>query len=76
MRKILLWMLLQALVCANDVRGFSLSELISDLHPLSISTSDTAQQFEGWGTSLAWFAEYVGSLAGDNMTLLSKTWIT
>ena len=68
MRKHLISLLLQALIFVNDVSGFSLSELISDLHPLSISTSDTAQQFEGWGTSLAWFAEYVGGLAGDDMT--------
>ena len=65
MRRILIWLMLQAVI---DVSGFSLSELISDLHPLSISTGDTAQQFEGWGTSLAWFAEYVGGLAGDDMT--------
>ena len=65
MRKLLIWLLL---IVVDDVSGFSLSELISDLHPLSISTSDPAQQFEGWGTSLAWFAEYVGGLAGDDMT--------
>ena len=70
MRKCAVWLLLQTLLVVNDVSGFSLSELISDLHPLSISTSDTAQQFEGWGTSLAWFAEYVGGLAGNDMSRL------
>ena len=70
MRKLAVWLLLQALIVVSDVNGFSLSELISVLHPLSISTSNSAQQFEGWGTSLAWFAEYVGGLAGDDMTRL------
>ena len=54
----------QAILIMGSVSGFSLSELISKIHPLSISTSDTAQQFQGWGTSLAWFGEYVGSLEG------------
>lgn len=50
----------------NQASGFSLSNLFSALSDpsLSISTSDSAQQFEGWGTSLAWFGEYVGSLEG------------
>ncbi|KAL0045131.1 hypothetical protein WJX82_009312 [Trebouxia sp. C0006] len=62
MRTCLGWALVQALVCAVGVSGFSLSDLISDLVPLKITTGSTAQNFEGWGTSLAWFAEYVGCL--------------
>lgn len=56
------WALVQALVCAVGVSGFSLSDLISDVVPLKIATDNTAQKFEGWGTSLAWFAEYIGCL--------------
>ncbi|DBA70019.1 TPA: hypothetical protein ACH3X2_012319 [Trebouxia sp. C0005] len=62
MRTCLRWALVQVLVCAVGVSGFSLSDLISDLVPLKISTGSTAQNFEGWGTSLAWFAEYIGCL--------------
>ena len=58
------WALVQALVCAVGVSGFSLSDLISDVVPLKIATDNTAQKFEGWGTSLAWFAEYIGCLEG------------
>lgn len=70
MLKRLLWLpLLQILLVVSDVSGFSLSEFVSEvLPPLSISSSDTAQQFEGWGTSLAWFAEYVGCLSGTITT--------
>lgn len=70
MLKRLLWLpLLQVLLVVSVVSGFSLSEFVSEvLPPLSISISDTAQQFEGWGTSLAWFAEYVGSLSGTITT--------
>ena len=64
MRTCLGWALVQALVCAVGVSGFSLSDLISDLVPLKITTGSTAQNFEGWGTSLAWFAEYIGCLEG------------
>lgn len=32
--------------------------------PLPISMDNKAQLFEGWGTSLAWFGEYVGMLEG------------
>lgn len=64
MRTCLGWALVQALVCAVGVSGFSLSDLISDLVPLKITTGSTAQTFEGWGTSLAWFAEYIGCLEG------------
>lgn len=49
---------------ARVCSGFSLSDLISDLVPLKITTGSTAQEFEGWGTSLAWFAEYIGCLEG------------
>lgn len=64
MRACLGWAFVQALVCAVGVSGFSLSDLISDLVPLKITTGSTAQEFEGWGTSLAWFAEYIGCLEG------------
>ena len=65
MMKRILWLpLLQAMLVVSVASGFSLSELVSRVLPLSISTSATAQQFEGWETSLAWFAEYVGGLAG------------
>lgn len=58
------------MLIVSDVNSFSLSELISGIHPLSISISDTAQNFQGWGTSLAWFAEYVGGLAGDTSAVV------
>lgn len=58
------WLLLQFCLVVSGVSGFSLSGLISQFHSLSISTSNTAQQLEGWGTSLSWFGEYVGSLEG------------
>ena len=60
------WLLLHLSLLTNQASAFSLSNLFSALSDpsLSISTSDSAQQFEGWGTSLAWFGEYVGSLEG------------
>ncbi|KAL3131225.1 hypothetical protein ABBQ38_000523 [Trebouxia sp. C0009 RCD-2024] len=73
MLKRLLWLpLLQVLLVVSVVSGFSLSEFVSEvLPPLSISISDTAQQFEGWGTSLAWFAEYVGSLSASQQDMVA-----
>ena len=50
---------------ASVANGFSLSSFFRALSPpLPISSSNTAQPFDGWGTSLAWFGEYVGSLEG------------
>ena len=57
--------LLYLIVFGSKVSGFSLSNLISQVIPLKISTGKTAQDFQGWGTSLAWFGEYVGNLEGD-----------
>ena len=69
MRKQSVWVALtETVLIVNVVSGLSLSDLISDLDPLSISISNTAQAFEGWGTSLAWFAEYVGCLEGMSGT--------
>ena len=66
---LLLSALVQSLVVLPSVGGFSLSNLVSEIVPLSISTSNTAQEFDGWGTSLAWFAEYVGNLEGSTAAL-------
>lgn len=54
----------QVLIGQQCASGFSLSNFFSALtgQPLLISTTNTAQAFDGWGTSLAWFGEYVGSL--------------
>lgn len=48
----------QTVILVNNVAEVSVSA------PLSINVNDTAQRFEGWGTSLAWFGEYVGGLEG------------
>lgn len=64
---LLLSALVESLVVLPHVGGFSLSNLASEIVPLSISTSNTAQEFDGWGTSLAWFAEYVGDLEGSRL---------
>ena len=65
--------MLQRVVCTafllHYVNAFSLSnplsklsDLVSDITALSVNADNTAQDFDGWGTSLAWFAEYVGGL--------------
>lgn len=67
MRRQLAWAVARTLFITVGVSGLSLSNVISgisDLVPLTISTTNSAQEFEGWGTSLAWFAEYVGCLEG------------
>ena len=48
----------QTVIIVNNVQETTIAG------PLPISMEHTAQFFEGWGTSLAWFAEYVGSLEG------------
>lgn len=51
----------QTVILVNNVADVSVSA------PLSISVTDTAQSFEGWGTSLAWFGQYVGGLEGVHL---------
>lgn len=48
----------QTVIIVNDVQETTVAG------PLPISMDNPAQIFEGWGTSLAWFAEYVGMLEG------------
>lgn len=48
----------QTAIIVNDVQVTTVAG------PLPISIDNAAQSFEGWGTSLAWFAEYVGCLEG------------
>ena len=48
----------QTVILVNNVAEVSVSA------PMSISVNNTGQSFEGWGTSLAWFGEYVGGLEG------------
>ncbi len=48
----------QTVIIVNDVQETTV------VGPLPISMDNPAQNFEGWGTSLAWFAEYVGMLEG------------
>lgn len=50
----------QTVILVNNVAEVSIPA------PLSISVNDTAQSFEGWGTSLAWFGQYVGGLDGKD----------
>lgn len=49
----------QTVIIVNDVQETTVAG------PLPISIGNAAQTFEGWGTSLAWFAEYVGCLEGN-----------
>lgn len=56
----------QTVIIVNDVQETTIAG------PLPISIDNTAQAFEGWGTSLAWFGEYVGSLEGTYIT--SHSW--
>lgn len=49
----------QTVIIVNDV-----TEMTVPTGTMLISYQNTAQTFEGWGTSLAWFAEYVGMLEG------------
>ena len=55
----------QTVIIVNDVQETTVAG------PLPISIDNTAQSFEGWGTSLAWFGEYVGSLEGVYCAILS-----
>lgn len=48
----------QTVIIVNDVQETTIAG------PLPISVDNTAQNFEGWGTSLAWFGDYVGTLEG------------
>ena len=48
----------QTVIIVNDVQETTVAG------PLPISINNAAQTFEGWGTSLAWFGEYVGMLEG------------
>lgn len=48
----------QTMIIVNNVADISVSV------PVAINVNSTAQNFEGWGTSLAWFGEYVGGLEG------------
>ena len=48
----------QTVIIVNDVSETTVAG------PTPINFQNTAQQFEGWGTSLAWFGEYVGMLEG------------
>ena len=48
----------QTVIIVNDVQETTVAG------PLPISINNKAQTFEGWGTSLAWFGEYVGYLDG------------
>ena len=50
----------QTMIIVNNVADISVSV------PMAINVNSTAQNFEGWGTSLAWFGEYVGGLEGVN----------
>lgn len=61
--------LAQLLAVQHCADGFSLSNLFSALtgQPLTISTTNAAQNFEGWGTSLAWCGEYLGSLESESV---------
>ena len=49
----------QTVIIVNDV-----TEMTVPTGTMSITYQNTAQTFEGWGTSLAWFGEYVGMLEG------------
>ena len=49
----------QTVIIVNDV-----TEMTVTTGTMSINYQNTAQSFEGWGTSLAWFGEYVGMLEG------------
>ena len=49
----------QTVIIVNDV-----TEMTVATGTMPISYQNTAQTFEGWGTSLAWFGEYVGMLEG------------
>lgn len=56
----------QTAIIVNDVQVTTVAG------PLPISIDNAAQNFEGWGTSLAWFAEYVGCLEGGyNLTRIA-----
>ena len=57
----------QTVIIVNDV-----TEMTVATGTMPISYQNTAQTFEGWGTSLAWFGEYVGMLEGAWTALL--TW--
>ena len=56
----------QTVIIVNDVQETTVAG------PLPISMNNPAQNFEGWGTSLAWFGEYVGMLEGS-VQLLGKS---
>jgi hypothetical protein len=57
----------QTVIIVNDVQETTVAG------PLPISMDNPAQNFEGWGTSLAWFAEYVGMLEGLDEQLGKST---
>ena len=48
----------QTVIIVNNVADVSVST------PMAVNVNNTAQSFEGWGTSLAWFGQYVGGLEG------------
>lgn len=48
----------QTVIIVNNVQETTVAG------PMPISFDNAAQTFEGWGTSLAWFGEYVGTLDG------------
>ncbi|DBA75930.1 hypothetical protein WJX79_010130 [Trebouxia sp. C0005] len=55
----------QTVIIVNDVQETTVAG------PLPISMDNPAQIFEGWGTSLAWFAEYVGMLEEAQQDLVA-----
>lgn len=57
----------QTVIIVNDVTELAVSEGPT----MPISYQNTAQTFEGWGTSLAWFGEYLGMLEGVWTALLT-----
>lgn len=59
----------QTVILVNDVQDLTVTT-----GPMPISYQDTAQTFEGWGTSLAWFGEYVGMLEGMCTAVLTWFW--